>query len=123
MSLKTWNEVTHGAIVAFASEAWVGSYLWFAPGWANGWPGGLTIHTVWSTGMAGLLFLLTLTLAVGVGAAVGSLCNRSEVGYRWGQRIFAAWLVAATILAFAMSYVAFAKIYASTLEMWPKAAG
>ncbi len=123
MSLRTWNAITLGAIAAFASEAWVGFSLWFAPGWANGWPGGLRIHTVWSTGMAGLLFLLTLTLAVGVGAAVGYLCIRFEVGHRWGHRVFAAWLIAATVLAFAMSYVAFAKIYASTLEMWPKAAG
>lgn len=119
MSRGRWNTIALGALVAFACEASFGFALWFAPGWANGWPLGLTIHTVWSTGMVVLLFLLSLTSAVSVGAAIGSVCARSEVGRRWDRPVFAAWLAVVAVAAFVLAYRAFPLIYSTTLEMWP----
>jgi hypothetical protein len=107
------------AVVAFFFEAFIGFGLYFAPGWANGWPFGLTIHVVWSSGMTVLLFLLTVTLAVAIGAAVGLCCSWFKAGRRESRRAFALWLVGATATAFAISYLAYGVIFASTWEMWP----
>jgi hypothetical protein len=119
MSCKAWGWIFLGACLACVGEIWFGFGLWFAPGWANGWPGGLSIHTVWSGGMAALLFLMLLTLAVGAGAVIGSLCTTSERVPRRGLLLYAAWLAAGAALALMLSCWAFKAIYASTLAMWP----
>lgn len=41
--------------------------LWFAPGWANGWP--LHRNVVWPAGLTGVAFATVLALAAGGWAA------------------------------------------------------
>ena len=49
----------------------VGSFpFYFAPGWANGWPGGLTIYRVWSSWLTVTFFIMLMT--IGFGAAHSS---------------------------------------------------
>ena len=56
MSPKVWLAVAGCSFLALAGELFVGCGFAFNPGWANGWPFGLTIHSVWSAGMSFLLF-------------------------------------------------------------------
>jgi hypothetical protein len=52
----------------------VGWFLFFSPGWANGWPFGLSFHTVASIGAIAYILLELTTAAIGVGAIVGLIC-------------------------------------------------
>ena len=52
-------------------EVLVSFPFFFAPGWANGWPGGLTIYQVWSTWLTLTLFVMLTTFGVAVGSLVG----------------------------------------------------
>jgi hypothetical protein len=58
-----------------AGACCTGFGLWFAPGWANGWPFGLHRNVVWPLGMSVVAFAAVLALGVGVGAAV---CEEGE---------------------------------------------
>jgi hypothetical protein len=119
MSRTAWNTILLGSLGTGVLECGLGFSLFFAPGWANGWPGGLSIHTVWSSVMTAFLLLFLMTLAVGVGAAVGSLCAWRGVGTRYGPWLYAAWLVASAAAALTLSCRIYKDIYASTLDMWP----
>jgi hypothetical protein len=55
-------------------ENLVGWFLFFSPGWANGWPFGLSFQTVVSVGLIGYILLELTTAAAGVGAVVGLFC-------------------------------------------------
>ncbi len=87
----------------------------FAPGWANGWPGGLTVHEVWSAGMTAVVFLMLFATAGGVGAAVCSRLVR-RVKSRSLILFYGVWLVFGTLAAGAFSVLAFWVIYASALS-------
>ena len=45
----------------------IGLGLWFAPGWANGWPLGLHRNLVWPLGLSVLAFFAVIGAIVGVG--------------------------------------------------------
>lgn len=87
----------------------------FAPGWANGWPGGLTVHEVWSAGMTAVVSLVLFATAAGAGAAV---CSRlvGRVNSKNLILFYGAWLVSAALAAGAVGVVAFWVIYASALQ-------
>jgi len=119
MSPKVWLAVAGCSFLALAGELFVGCGFAFNPGWANGWPFGLTIHSVWSAGMSFLLFLILMTAAAGIGAIVGATYSCFGVGFRHGRAVYVGWLVCCCVLALAASLWAFREIYASTLEMWP----
>ena len=87
----------------------------FAPGWANGWPGGLTVHEVWSAGMAAVVFLTLFAAAGGVGAAV---CSRLvlRIDPRNLILFYGAWLASCAVAAGASGVLAFWVIYASALS-------
>lgn len=111
-----WWRLTLPALLL---EAWLGFALWFAPGWANGWPFGLTIHTVWSAGMAAIASVMLMTLAAGVGAAACSLLLRHDVEPRHLRRAYRAWLVVWSVAVAIVGILAYRDMYAETLDMWP----
>jgi len=109
------------ALVAFAAlacELFFGFPFFFAPGWANGWPGGLTIHRVWSFAMTTYLFVVMMTIGIGVGGFVGVLLGLF-LGGRRTELIFFAWLLLWTVLTTLTCIFSYRQIYDSTLEMWP----
>jgi hypothetical protein len=55
-------------------ENFVGWFLFFSPGWANGWPFGLSFRTVASIGAIAYILLELTTAAIGVGAILGLIC-------------------------------------------------
>jgi hypothetical protein len=111
------------ACLALGSEAVLSFPLFFSPGWANGWPGGLTIYRVWSTWLTITLFVMLMTIGLGAGALVSLLAwlfpsIRSHTG-----NVLGTWMVFWTVLCVATCCLAFKEIYASTLEMWPNGYG
>jgi hypothetical protein len=107
-----------GAFVALLPELFFGFGLWFAPGWANGWPGGLTIYRVWSAGMTACLFVMMSTIGVGAGGMIGLSLKLSRQN-RLAELVVLAWLVLWTVLSISACALAYREFYVSTLEMWP----
>jgi hypothetical protein len=93
--------------------------FFFAPGWANGWPGGLTIHRVWSTWLTITFFVMLMTIGIGFGSLTSLLACAFPAGRRHSGDVLRTWMVIWTVLAVATCWWAFRGIYASTLEMWP----
>jgi hypothetical protein len=119
MSSESWKRIIVTTLVALGCEAGCICPLSFAPGWANGWPFGLTIHAVWSGTMALLLFLVLMTVAASLGAVIGYTGNRFATGRRLGGSVYVIWLVVAAALALGVGVWAYQEIHAATLRMWP----
>src|SRR5262245_46670828 len=90
------------SLLALVGEAYVGFALWFAPGWANGWPFGLRRQVVWPCGLAVMLFLLLMTLAVAAGAVVGLSLQGEGAGRQVHRRVAIGWLVLSAVVALAI---------------------
>jgi hypothetical protein len=112
------------ASVAFLllGELSIGFGLWFAPGWANGWPGGLSIYFVWPAGMTLILFAILMTIGFGV---VGSTCialsasSGSPSTKRDFEGSFAIWMVIWLTVVSVICACAYFVFYLSALDMWP----
>jgi len=114
-----YGRLCSSALGALVLEV-VGSFpFYFAPGWANGWPGGLTIYKVWSTWLTLTLFVMLMTFGVAVGSLVSLLCCLFPRGERYAGNLLGAWMVIWAVLSALTCAWAFRDIYASTLEMWP----
>jgi hypothetical protein len=59
----------------------LGWFLFFSPGWANGFPFGMSVQTVLSVGMAGYILLMLTTAATCIGATAALICTL--LGVRW----------------------------------------
>src|SRR5437868_5264589 len=119
MSTTSWQRIVGIAVAALAGEFCLGCPFCFAPGWANDWPGSLSIYVVWSAGMTGWISLILLTLAVAVGGPVGLVCSWRGLGQRWGRPIFVAWIAVMAIVTLLASWPMYQDIHRSALEMWP----
>jgi hypothetical protein len=60
------------ALFAIGTEILFSFPFFFAPGWANGWPGGLTIYLVWSTWLTATLFIMLMTCGIAISEAQGN---------------------------------------------------
>jgi hypothetical protein len=92
--------------------------FFFAPGWANGWPGGFTIYVVWPAFMTAVFAVMGMTVGIGIGAFVGLLLG-AALGEPRTQRLFLIWVVTWALLVAIGSPWVYREIYGSTLEMWP----
>jgi hypothetical protein len=72
-------------------ENFVGWFLFFSPGWANGWPFGLSFHTVASIGAIAYILLELTTAAVGVGAIVGLSCVFLRIEEKYESLVYSNW--------------------------------
>jgi hypothetical protein len=108
-----------GALLVLAAEVFVSFGFFFAPGWANGWPGGLTIYQVWSTWLTITLFVMMMTVGVSAGSLVSLVACVFPAARRHTRKVLTAWMVGCGILSTAACAWAFRGIYASTLQMWP----
>jgi hypothetical protein len=122
--MRSLNAANYGMVAlaasgAFGAELVFGFQFWFAPGWANGWPGGFTIYRVWSAGMTAYLFIALMTAGIGSGALIALLLSHFSPVRRRAALAFCAWLVLWTGLTAFTCAIAYCEIYASTLQMWP----
>jgi hypothetical protein len=116
---SSYGTLALAAFCALGAELILEFPFWFSPGWANGWPGGFTIHRVWSAGMTADLCIMMMTAGIGIGASIVRLLCLVPPARRWVGSIFFVWLVLWTVLTALIDTVAYREIYASTLEMWP----
>ncbi len=65
----------------FYVETLFGWFLFFSPGWANGFPFGLSFQTVLSVSLTGYALLMLMTAAAAIGAIAGSILTL--LGLRW----------------------------------------
>jgi hypothetical protein len=114
-----YGKLFAGALLALGFECVASFPFFFAPGWANGWPGGFTIYEVWSTWLTVTLFVMLITSGVGLGSLVSLFCCVVPRGRRHASVVFSIWTGVWTLLSATACALAFRGIYASTLEMWP----
>jgi hypothetical protein len=122
LSPPEYVAIISGAAAGVAVEGLMAFSFFFAPGWANGWPGGLTIYVVWSAFMTMVFAAMGMTVGVGMGA-FASLLLHAALGGRRAQRLFlirvAIW---ALLVAIGCPWV-YRQIHESTLAMWPNGYG
>jgi hypothetical protein len=104
---------------ALLAEAVLSFPFYFAPGWANGWPGGLTIYRVWSTWLTITLFVMLMTAGVGVASLISLLACIFPGGSRHSSKVLTILIAIWAILSVTTCSWAFSAIYSSTPEMWP----
>lgn len=104
-------------LCALGAELFFGSSFGFNPGWANGWPLGLTFYVVWSAGMSALFFLIAMTVLALVGTAVRAAV--SCFGVRPGPGFSKRWLLASLILTIVSTTWVFFELYASARAEFP----
>lgn len=119
MTSASWKRLVVIASVVFVCSACFGFQLFFAPGWANGWPFGLTVHSIWSVGIAFIVFALLMALAIGVGAFVGLLLSLRGIGSRLVRSVYITWLLIAATSIMLVSMWIYQGAHASALHMWP----
>lgn len=120
MSPQTARRVLTWSLSALLVEFWLSCSLWFAPGWANGSPFGLSKHVIWPAGMAGLAFVTLMTLAAAAGALVCALLPESHVRTRLVRTVYIGWLIGYALLAAVVCALIFFVVFqASAQKTWP----
>jgi hypothetical protein len=103
-----------------ACEFFITFGLWFAPGWANGWPAPLSIHVVWPSGMALIAFIILVTLGCGLGTilylVLASDAHKSDSLERYYRRGLLTW----SVVAFCAAALTWWSMHAAAWEMWPQ---
>jgi hypothetical protein len=116
--LRTGYRILGVCMAALMCEAFVVCGMGFQPGWANGWPGGISKHVVFAVWATGMLLIMLLTSGAGVLAVVCShlqqLVRRRSVGWAAFAWLFVVWVVVATVVCFNV----FPGIHASIVQEW-----
>jgi hypothetical protein len=108
-----------GALLALGIEIVSSFPLYFAPGWANGWPGGFTIYQVWSTWLTATLFIMLMTSGIAIGSLICLLISVLSGGRRYARVTLVIWIGLWVFLSAVACLRIFPEVYASTREMWP----
>ena len=119
MTRETWAAVAALAGIAILEHTPCTFGLWFAPGWANGWPFGIPMTLVWPAGMALVCFTFLMSLAVLWGAIYRGTADRNEAELRKGGRAFRLWIAIAAGLALMPSLGTFGCCRSAALEAFP----
>jgi hypothetical protein len=114
-----WSKFALRSFAVLVFEVYTGCGMSFNPGWANGWPFGMTIHAVFSTAMSGLSFLMLVTASVFAGSLIAACCATIGVGDRYIRLGFIALMICCTVAAAILTRLCFMEIYASTFKAWP----
>ncbi|MHC5543730.1 hypothetical protein ACYOEI_36350 [Singulisphaera rosea] len=93
--------------------------LYFAPGWANGWPSGTPIHQVWSIGLTAGMVSILATLELGVCGVIGLAMSLDSKRSRFVRAACVAWLSACILADILAAYYLHSSLYAEALAMWP----
>jgi hypothetical protein len=80
------------ALLALGAEIVFSFGFFFAPGWANGWPGGLTIYQVWSTWLTATLFIMLMTSGIAIGSLICLLIGALPGGRRYAGVTLVVWI-------------------------------
>ena len=108
-----------GALLALGTEVAFSFPLFFAPGWANGWPGGLTIHQVWSTWLTATLLVMLMTSGIAIGSLICLLFSGLSGRQRYARVTLVVWIGLWVVLSAVACLRIFPEVYASARQMWP----
>jgi hypothetical protein len=104
------------SLLAVPVGAHLGFGLWFAPGWANGWPG-LPQRVIWPAGLTVVGFLSVLFPLLGLGMLLCSwLCGNKRQAARWTT---GTWVSCAVAFALLVSWWVYVAMHATAEELWP----
>lgn len=118
MSRDACKTLAFVPLVALLVEFFSAFQFYFAPGWANGWPG-LSMHVVWSSGMTLFVFITLMTCACSVAGILGWLVLTLWSSFRHARLLIATVLGLGFIVAGLFSWWFYQETYAETLRMWP----
>jgi hypothetical protein len=93
-----------------------GFSLWFAPGWANGWP--VSKHVVWATGMAAIFTVGLLCLATACGAFYALARSDCDEQGRI-RKAFTVWIVVSVAVSIALGAAFGCWMYEGIVQVWP----
>jgi hypothetical protein len=113
MTQEQADRLGFGSLVAALAAAGVGVSLWFAPGWANGWPG-LPQQVVWPVGVTLVTFLFAASLVVACGAAFRSLFRGRAADWA-----FVAWCASGVVLGVIGCWWLYEVLHSGAVELWP----
>jgi hypothetical protein len=93
-----WIFIAGLAVFYLGFEYWLGFVLLFSPGWACGWPFGVSFQTVLSAVITGGVSIMLWTAAAGEGAIAGFVCALARIGNNQGRRFYRYWLWVAVVI-------------------------
>ena len=99
LSPGTFGAIFSHAFLGLGAEVVARFPFFFAPGWANGWPGGLTIYRVWSTWLTVTLFVMLMMCGIGVGSLISLLLCGFPSGRRSAGTALATWIAFWAVLS------------------------
>jgi hypothetical protein len=120
MSAFQWFLVVAMAGGALFFQFALGFLVFFSPGWANGWPFGLSFQSVISIAITIWLSIMLFTAFAGAGAIIGLGCAWMQIGKRNGLRIYRNWLWLSLVTVLCLSVLVFSRVYSSTCAEFPK---
>ena len=88
--------------------------LWFAPGWANGWP--VHRNVVWPVGMACIVFVGVILFMLGLGGMARVLASDPTWPIGTPSR---SWVVVSVVASTAITVVVFVELRSQALAIWP----
>jgi hypothetical protein len=105
-----------GSLIA----GWAFSFmLFFSPGWANGWPFGLSFQLVTSFAMTCVMSLMLMAAAAAVGALFEVVVALAGVTEERQWQVYRWWLWLAAVVVLCLSIWGFRKLYDWTWKQFP----
>jgi hypothetical protein len=114
-----WFGIAGAALLCLLFEYWLGFVLLFSPGWACGWPFGLSFQAVVSGVITGGISIMLCTAAAGAGAIAAFACTLARVGRNRVWQFYRTWLWLATFVILFLSVLVFQRVYASVSNDFP----
>jgi hypothetical protein len=114
-----WFFVAAFSACALFAEFFVSAFFFFSPGWANGWPFGLSFQLALAIGVTIWCAVMLMTAAAGLGAIIGFVCALFRLGEKRGIRVYCIWLGVAAAITLVVSIGIFASTYTDALKAFP----
>jgi hypothetical protein len=102
-----WIGIVAMACCWLVGEVLLGWFLFFSPGWANGWPPPFSYQLVLSTGVTIYSSIMLMTAAAGVGAIVGLILAVAGVSEERERQVYVWWLCFAAVVVLCVGVFVF----------------
>ena len=119
MPKSAFGALTLFAFLMVPFEAFFMFGLFFAPGWANGWPSGTSIHHVWSVGLTAGIVSILATLELGTCGVIGLAMGLASKRSRFVRTACVGWLSTCLLADIYAAHYLQSLLYAEALAMWP----
>jgi hypothetical protein len=100
------------AFIALVAEVFLGVLFYFAPSWANGLPGGLSIYQVWSAAMTTVKFAVLITIETLAGSLTSLTLCCIGGATKHARHVFCLWIAVLSVAPVTVSFWGYRKNYA-----------